>query len=254
MASSCVGKDFFKFHLVFVFSSVFCLQGVSASAEEAAALLNWKATLQNPNKTVLATWNFQATNASNSSDLPSSGASPCTWYGVSCINGSVNKLNLSDSSINGTLYNFPFTSLPNLEYVDLAVNGLSGTIPPQISNLSKLIYLDLQFNQLFNEIPHEIGLLTNLETLHLNNNQFNGSILEVLGKLRSLIDLALSTNYFEGSIPSSFGNLENLTYLYLSDNQLSGPIPPDLEIFIILSLPTCKQTSLQVQSHLLLVT
>ncbi|CAI9116314.1 OLC1v1017426C1 [Oldenlandia corymbosa var. corymbosa] len=201
-----------------------CSQVASYPAQEAAALLKWKATMHNPDNPRLSSWSLPP---SNDSDFASE-ISPCNWYGVSCVNGSVNRLNLTESEIDGTLSSFPFLSLPNLEYVDFTINNLSGTIPPQIGNLSKLNYLDLQQNKLFGEIPTEIGLLRNLETLHLNDNQLNGSIPEEIGQITSLFDLALSSNLLESSIPASFANFQNLTYLYLFDNHLSGPIPPSL--------------------------
>nr|XP_027090152.1 MDIS1-interacting receptor like kinase 2-like [Coffea arabica] len=213
--------------IIIVLTSFLCFLGsASASVEEAEALLKWKASFQNPDNPLLSSW-ILPPNAANSSHSRKEIASPCTWYGVSCIH-SVNWLNLTNSSINGTLYNFPFSSLPNLEYVDLTLNDLSGSIPPQIGNLSKLLYLDLQRNLFSNTIPREIGRLKNLQTLHLNANELNGSIPEEIGQLRSLSDLALATNDLDGPIPASLGNLKNLTYLYFYDNLLSGPIPPEL--------------------------
>ncbi|XP_071938392.1 MDIS1-interacting receptor like kinase 2 isoform X4 [Coffea arabica] len=69
--------------------------GASASAEEAAALLKWKASFLSQNNSYLTSWNLQSGDAKNSSILP------CTWAGISCIDGSVNRLNLSDWSIKG---------------------------------------------------------------------------------------------------------------------------------------------------------
>nr|XP_027077438.1 MDIS1-interacting receptor like kinase 2-like [Coffea arabica] len=224
MVSVPIGKAWF----IITVTSFFCFLGsASASVEEADALFKWKASFQNPDNPLLSSWILQP-NASNSSHIGKEIASPCTWYGVSCIGGSVNRLNLTNTSINGTLYSFPFSSLPNLEYVDLTLNYLSGSIPPQIGNLSKLTYLDLQRNLFSNTIPPEIGLLRNLQTLHLNGNGLNGSIPEDIGELRSLSDLALADNYLEGSIPASLGNLKNLTDLYFYNNSLSGPIPPEI--------------------------
>ncbi|XP_047259587.1 MDIS1-interacting receptor like kinase 2-like, partial [Capsicum annuum] len=90
-----------------------------ASTEEATALLKWKSTFKNQNNSLLASWQ------------PSSDA--CSdWYGVSRINGRVNTLNMTNASVFATLYAFPFSSLPFLEYLDLSMNNLSGTIPPEI--------------------------------------------------------------------------------------------------------------------------
>ncbi|KAG5552622.1 hypothetical protein RHGRI_010643 [Rhododendron griersonianum] len=196
---------------------------VSASVEEVNALLKWKQTLQSANSSILTTWMLNPKNGSSST-----ASSPCNWFGVSCnAEGRVTRLNLTDSGVNGTLETFSFSSFPNLAYVELSMNQLSGPIPPQISSLP-LVYLDLSFNEISGNIPPEIGLLKNLGTLHFFENQLTGSIPREIGQLKSLSELDLSTNYLSGPIPSSLGNLSNLVSIYLYDNQLSGSIPQEI--------------------------
>uniref|UniRef100_F6GSL0 non-specific serine/threonine protein kinase n=1 Tax=Vitis vinifera TaxID=29760 RepID=F6GSL0_VITVI len=201
----------------------------SYSNEETQTLLKWKATLHTHNHSSLLSWTLYPNNFTNSSTHLGTEASPCKWYGISCNHaGSVIRINLTESGLRGTLEDFSFSSFPNLAYVDISMNNLSGPIPPQIGLLSKLKYLDLSINQFSGGIPPEIGLLTNLEVLHLVQNQLNGSIPHEMGQLSSLYELALYTNQLEGSIPASLGNLSNLASLYLYENQLSGSIPPEM--------------------------
>ena len=87
---------------------------------------------------------------------------------------------------------------------ELNLSGLTGSIPPEIGNLTNLTRLFLYQNQLTGPIPPEIGDLTNLTRLYLLDNQLTGSI------------------------PSEIGNLTNLTRLYLFDNQLTGTIPESI--------------------------
>ncbi|XP_038716340.1 MDIS1-interacting receptor like kinase 2-like [Tripterygium wilfordii] len=193
---------------------------VSDSVDEANALLKWKLSLPTQTQSKLASWSHLPNNATVSG--------PCTWLGISCADGSVNRVNLSISGIEGTLAQFSFTSFPNLAYVDLSINAFNGSIPPQISRLTKLIYLDLSTNQFSGNIPPQIGLLTHLEVLHLVENQLNGSIPEEMGNLKSLNELALYSNHLDGPIPTSLGNLSNLVNLYLYNNSISGSIPPQI--------------------------
>ncbi|PHT50679.1 hypothetical protein CQW23_10426 [Capsicum baccatum] len=207
-----------------------------ASIEEATALLKWKATFHNQNNSLLASWTL-ITDACRD------------WYGIICFNGRINRLNIANVGVTGTLYDFPFSSLPFLEYVDLSMNQLSGTIPPELGkikslevltlgsnnlsgpipitlcDLTKLEILNLYSNQLSGPIPSELGNLKNLTGLALSDNQLNGSIPITLGDLIKLKVLNLYSNQLSGPVPSELGNLENLTYLALSDNQLSGSIP-----------------------------
>ncbi|XP_061988775.1 MDIS1-interacting receptor like kinase 2-like isoform X2 [Rosa rugosa] len=153
-------------------------------------------------------------------------ASPCFWTGISCnAAGSISRINLTNSGIQGMLHEFSFSSFPNLEYIDLSINKLFGVIPPQISSLSKLMYLDLSNNQLSGRIPQEIGFLISLHTLQLNKNQLNGSIPQEIGQLKSLLVLSLIENRLTGPLPLSIGNLSKLEVLYIRDNQVSGSIP-----------------------------
>jgi len=113
-------------------------------------------------------------------------------------------------------------------YLDMSINQLSGSIPPELGNLNDLTYLDLYGNQLNGGIPPELGNLSNLTYLDLYGNQLNGSIPAELGTLSNLTYLDLYANQFSGSIPAELGNLSNLTTLSLSFNQLSGDIPQEL--------------------------
>ncbi|PHU01662.1 hypothetical protein BC332_31449 [Capsicum chinense] len=194
-----------------------------ASTEEATALLKWKSTFKNQNNSLLASWQ------------PSSDA--CNdWYGVSCVNGRMNTLNITNASAIGTLYAFPFSSLPFLEYLDFSMNNLSGTIPPEIGNLTNLVYLDLNTDQISGTIPSQIGSLVKLQILRIFDNYLNGSIPEEIGYLRSLTKPSLGWNFLNasysnslnGSIPASLGNLYNFSLLYLYNNHLSGSIPEEI--------------------------
>lgn len=110
----------------------------------------------------------------------------------------------------------------------LASNRLSGTLPPEIGDLTELRVVHLQYNRISGTIPPEIGNLTRLRDLRLYANDFSGTIPPVLGDLTDLTGLDLSYNEFTGTIPPELGNLVRLHTLYLEANSLSGTIPPEL--------------------------
>ena len=116
-------------------------------------------------------------------------------------------------------------SIENTTDLNLSNSYLTGSIPPEIGNLTNLTYLVLAENQLTGEIPPEIWNLTNLGILALNGNQLTGTISPEIGNLTNLTDLWLSENTFTGSIPLEIANLTNLTSLGLENNQLTGEIP-----------------------------
>ena len=133
---------------------------------------------------------------------------PCSfngepWYGITCENNRVTRVNLFK-------------------------NNLIGTIPKEIGNLVELTGLFLGSNVLYGNIPKEIGNLSNLKELLIDFNQLNGEIPTEIGSLKNLLALILSQNILTGPIPSSIGELENLQTLSLFQNILSGNIPPEV--------------------------
>ncbi len=119
-------------------------------------------------------------------------------------------------------------NLSALESLYLHSNQLSGSIPAELGNLSSLQWLDLGSNQLRGGIPPELGNLSSLENLFLDRNQLSGSIPPELGNLPAVYNLFLSYNQLSGSIPPELANLSTLGGLFLYSNRLSGSIPPEL--------------------------
>ncbi|KAJ4880109.1 Protein BRASSINOSTEROID INSENSITIVE 1 [Raphanus sativus] len=95
----------------------------------------------------------------------------------------------------------PYVVSTSLETLILDFNGLTGEIPPGLSNCTNLNWISLSNNRLTGQIPRWISRLENLAILKLSNNSFSGNIPAELGDCRSLIWLDLNTNYFNGTIP-----------------------------------------------------
>ena len=158
---------------------------------------------------------------------------PCSWYQVTCQNGSVLA-------------------------IGLIANNLVGILPPEIGNLPGLEGLFLNGNQLSGSIPNTVGNLSRMSQFRLYNNQFSGSIPAELGNLPDLFELNLTNNQLTGSIPPQLGNLPLLDNFSLSDNQLSGSIPAELGNAgnlksLFLNCPTCpkKMSGFSFVSNLL---
>ncbi|CAN6201343.1 unnamed protein product [Urochloa humidicola] len=140
----------------------------------------------------------------------------CNWSGIICTDGFVT------GSFPTTLFN-----CSRLQHLDLSYNDFSGFLPPNIHHLSpKLAYLNLASNGLFGSIPSTICQLHSLELLYLDNNLFDGSYPTELGQLSELQFLSLSHNHFVPErMHPEFGNLINLKYLRMSNINLLGEIP-----------------------------
>ena len=127
----------------------------------------------------------------------------------------------------------------------LRENGLAGSIPPELSSLSRISRLRLNDNDLTGPIPPELGTLAELEVLNLGWNALTGPIPPELGNLSKLKHLRLDKSklwarvrgftgardhgrVLTGPIPPELGNLSNLETLSLAFNGLTGEIPPEL--------------------------
>lgn len=176
------------------------------------------------------------------------------WYGVSCINGLVRELNLSDNNLNGILPN-EIGNLTNLRSLRLyngnyeRTNKLYGSIPESLGNLKNLEVLELSQNMFTGTFPKCIRKLTKLTYLtldgrlaftdgdpYLSYDYITGEIPEWIGELKNLITLALGGNKLSGPIPQSITNLTKLESLSLNTNYLSGEIPTGLSKLINLKI------------------
>ncbi|XP_015962021.1 MDIS1-interacting receptor like kinase 2-like [Arachis duranensis] len=188
-----------------------------ASIEEAIALLKWKSSLENQSQVVLSSWK--------------NGTSPCRWGGIQCDHSnSVAIMNLENLGLKGTLHSLSFSSFPNLLSINIYNNFFHGTIPPQISNLSRVNHLNFSQNSFDGSIPKEMWTLKSLERLDLSLCHLSGQALAAsISNLSNLSFLDISDNYnLSGHIPPEVGKLNKLFRLSSGRNKLFGPIPKEI--------------------------
>ncbi len=151
------------------------------------------------------------------------------WYGVTVdtATGRVTNLSLWWNNLSGSIPP-ELGNLSSLQSLDLGDNNLRGSIPPELGNLSSLQSLDLGDNNLRGSIPPELGNLSSLQSLTLFYNNLSGSIPPELGNLSSLQEIDLFYNNLSGSIPPELGNQSSLQEIDLFYNNLSGSIPESL--------------------------
>lgn len=161
------------------------------------------------------------------SENPPTAAEFDNWYGVTVSNNRVTHLHLGSNSLSGTIPP-ELGQLSELVFLSLQDNALTGPIPAELGNLSRLQGLFLFNNQLTGSIPGSLGNLVALDALWLDRNGLTGQIPAELGNLTNLVQLDLRSNSLSGPIPAELGRLSRLQTLWLNNNELSGPIPAEL--------------------------
>lgn len=142
------------------------------------------------------------------------------------VNSNLSNLALGNNGLWGDLSPLVFSSLPNLQKLNLSSNRFTGPIPDSLASCKELYLLDLSFNALNGSIPPTLP--STLQTIWLQGNNFSDQNPSVYASFQNLNDLNLAQNAFKGPIPSELGELDVLTTLNLSWNQFSGSIPSSL--------------------------
>lgn len=136
-------------------------------------------------------------------------ANPCNiglnLQGITCNNGRIYRLSLSNLGLTGTLS--PLLSrCTNLQTLDLSSNALAGEIPSDLKDLTNLAVLNLSGNRLSGQIPATLYLCAYLNVIDLHSNQLSGQIPQQLGLLVRLNTFDVSYNKLSGMIPPAIGN------------------------------------------------
>ncbi|WOK97515.1 putative inactive receptor kinase [Canna indica] len=212
VTSPMASPPFFSVLFLLLLLTSFFPGGAPDLAADGAALLALRAAV---GRTVLP-WNASE--------------SPCFWHGVTCKSSSrVIALRLPGVGLIGSIPAATVGNLSALRILSLRYNGLSGSLPPDISSLTELRNLYLHQNRFSGAIPSGLGSLGKLVRLDLAGNQFSGAIPPELTNLTRLRVLNLESNQLSGEIPSF--DLPDLRQFNVSFNQVNGSIPPKLRTF-----------------------
>ena len=145
MASSSAMSTRVLYLFTFFCSIVLAICNESYATEyDRQALLCFKSQLSGPSR-ALTSWSKTSLNF-------------CNWDGVTCGEGRPHRVTA----------------------IDLASEGITGTISPCIANLTSLTTLQLSDNSFHGSIPSKLGHLSELRNLNLSMNSLEGNILSEL--------------------------------------------------------------------------
>ncbi|GKC39363.1 leucine-rich repeat protein [Tanacetum coccineum] len=143
---------------------------------------------------------------------------------------------LPDNHLTGSLPLEFGNQLPNLVYLQLWGNELTGVLPPSLSNCSKLRHLEMTNNSFSGKLTIDFPKLRDINEIYLGNNNFHGrgeaddmSFIDSLKNCTRLVALDVYNCNLTGVLPVSIGNLsDQLSFLSLGINQLSGSLPSSI--------------------------
>ncbi|KAL8233294.1 hypothetical protein R6Q57_003072 [Mikania cordata] len=146
----------------------------------------------------LFSWNFSNT----------TNGFTCTFKGLFCWNAvedTVMTINLQDMGLSGP---FPkgIRKCTPLQTLDLSGNYFLGSIPSNLAkDLPNILFLDLSHNNLSGPIPPSFANFSFMNVLRLDNNHLTGEIPSELSKLPRLHEFNVSNNSLSGPIPIFLG-------------------------------------------------
>ncbi|KAL4561078.1 hypothetical protein LXL04_033240 [Taraxacum kok-saghyz] len=153
----------------------------------------------------------------------------CTWEGINCDKSSrVTSINIASKSLTGTLPP-EINQLSQLKNLAVQRNFLSGDLPT-LANLTLIEQVILDTNN-FTSIPPDFFTgLNNLQNFSISfNSDLSAWVLpETLSENSNLQSFQASNANITGTIPDIFDKLPNLQNLRLSYNNLTGNLPPSL--------------------------
>jgi Leucine-rich repeat (LRR) protein len=172
-----------------------------------------------------------------------SGAHECDWANVVCSDSSsgerqitevmiLQKLDLGGDEIVGAISEDLALLSDGLQYLQLAYNGLTGTIPSALGLLTKLTLFDVEGNSLNGTIPSSFSKWSLMEVFRVGVNDLTGTIPSDLGRWTNADVFSLYQNDITGTVPSSLGKMSLLQFLWIQNTRLSGSLPASLSALL----------------------
>ncbi len=156
----------------------------------------------------------------------------CSWFGITCdaTESHVTRIWMQSNGLAGTLPG-SISQLTELDTLEIFDARLSGTVPSSLATMSKLTRLNLGTQRFFEEgglegeFPSFLLDMTQLEYLSLEGNTFSGPIPADISRLENLQSLRLGYNDFTGDFPAGIATMTELVDIDLTYCPITGSIP-----------------------------
>jgi hypothetical protein len=154
------------------------------------------------------------------------------WFGVVCVNGRVEQINLYSLPAHahlGLQLGPAIGRLSKLTKLIFVGTQLSGTVPPQISALKSLAQLGLGSTMISGTLPSSMGRLSRMQLLSLDTTSLSGTLpAEMIGNMTELQVVAALNTSISGTLPWQLGGLSKLSSFSMQHTPISGSLPSPL--------------------------
>ncbi|KAK9115907.1 hypothetical protein Sjap_014854 [Stephania japonica] len=151
---------------------------------------------------------------------------PCNWAKVQCSDGRVTRIQIGSQGVSGTVPS-DMKNMTSLERLELQQNSISGPLP-SLSGMG-VLQVVLVHNNNFSRVPNDFFAgLSSLQVVDLDGNPFAPwTIPESVKDASSLQNFSANSANVVGGIPDVFDgdNFPSLVMLHLARNSLEGPLP-----------------------------
>lgn len=156
---------------------------------------------------------------------------PCNkWGKVECSGGRVTKIQIGGQGLQGSLPQ-SISNLSSLQIFEVMRNSLTGPLPTfsGLKNLQRILLNDNNFTSIPSDFFTDLNAL---QVAYFDNNKFMSGwrIPDSLLSASSLATFSASNTNIQGPLPDFFSDAKfpSLSYLDLSFNYLEGPLPSSL--------------------------
>ena len=130
-------------------------------------------------------------NWTDNTDWLGAAGTECSWFGITCTNGSITRLYLTNNNLAGSLPSL--SAFKNIKFLNFDFNNQLTGLLPNLSGLTKLSGADFYSSQFSGNIPN-FSNLPNLSYLNLGDNILEGNVPGSLIGLPSLKTLIVDSN------------------------------------------------------------
>ena len=156
---------------------------------------------------------------------PVSGTIPDGWQKLTALRTVV----IAFNELTGTLPSWMAQSWPDMEFLYLSNNALTGSLPIEFLGFQRLSVLALDDNLLTGKTDVVLNSMPALEFAYLEDNNFSGTLPNLNSGANSALKiLDLSSNRLTGSLPDDIFQLNRLEILDLHSNRLTSSIPDNI--------------------------